>query len=133
MTSIAPRLGRTLLLIASAALFYDAGMQLQSAPSMMAAMEHIGYPPDFGPTLSLLTFSCALLLALPATSVAGAVLMTGFLGGAIAVHVPASGFGAPPQIVCVAIGIAAWTGLLLVEPRLAAIIDPRQGRPASNR
>ena len=126
MNLIAPRLGRSLILLASAALFFDAFLQLASGPSMVAAMEHIGYPSDAGPSLSLLTFACALLLTLPATSFVGAVLTTGFLGGAIAVHVPASGLSAPPQLICVVIGACIWFGLFLADARVSDIAGFRQ-------
>ena len=118
MTPLAPRLGRVLVWLASAALLSDGLLQLASPPSMIEAMKHIGYPPDFGPRLSMITLACAILLAIPATRFIGAVLMTGFLGGAIAVHVPSSGFGAPPQFICVAIGVTAWVGLLLSDARV---------------
>lgn len=132
MKSVFPRrVGRTLILLAALALLFDGVMQLASQPPMVAALEHIRYPPDAGPLLGLLTLSCALLLAWPATSFAGAVLTTGFLGGAIAVHVPASGLGAPPQLISLGIGILAWAGLALAEPGMLALLGSRKSATAT--
>ncbi|EQB32149.1 hypothetical protein M529_11025 [Sphingobium ummariense RL-3] len=126
----ARRLGRAMILVAAAALLFDGYMQFTSPPPMVAALEHIGYPADAGPLLSLLTLGCALLLAFPATSFAGAVLTTAFLGGAIAVHVPASGLGSPPQFISVGIGILVWVGLALAEPGIFALLGSRKPVPA---
>ncbi len=130
MTPLAPRFGRALVLLAAAALLADGLLQLASPPSMIEAMKHIGYPHDFGPRLSIITLACAFLLAIPATRFIGAVLMTGFLGGAIAVHVPSGGFGAPPQLISIAIGIIAWAGLLLSDTRVLTLL-PGRGRAAA--
>ena len=116
------RLGRLLILLAATLLLIDGVLQLTSPPSMIAALEHIGYPAKAGPSLSLLTIACALFLAVPMTSLVGAVLTTGFLGGAIAVHVPASGLGSPPQLVCLALGFLVWGGLFLADRRLPALL-----------
>lgn len=116
------RIGRLMVLIASLALTADGLIQLASPPSMIEAMKHIGYPADAGPTLAILTFACAALLALPGTSLAGAILTTGFLGGAIAVHVPGGGLFSPPQLICFAIGAFVWVGQVLGDRRLKALL-----------
>ena len=131
MTPPAPRLGRALVWLATAVLLADGLMQLSSPPSMVEAMKHIGYPPDFGPRLSIITIACAFLLAIPATRLIGAILTTGFLGGAIAVHVPSGGFGAPPQFICIAIGMTAWVGLLLSDARVLSLVRGSAQEPPS--
>ena len=118
------RIGHRLLFAAAILLFLDGMLQIASPPPLVAAMRSIGFPADAGPRLAVVTLSCALLLALPATRLVGAVVTTGFLGGAIALHVRIGEFGSPPQLVCAAIGLAIWTGLVLADPRLRAAAAP---------
>jgi hypothetical protein len=63
--------------------------------------------------------ACALLLAIPRTSVLGAVLVTGYLGGAVATHVRAM---QPAFIAPAILGALAWLGLYLRDPRLRALL-----------
>lgn len=55
----------------------------------------------------MLELSCVLLYAIPRTAVLGAVLITGYLGGAIATHVR---IGDPSSLGALAVGVVAWAG-----------------------
>ena len=66
--------------------------------------------------------ACAILYAIPATSVLGAILVTGFLGGAISAHVRIGEFGSPPEIISLLLGAMTWGGLYLRDPRIRAIL-----------
>ena len=63
-----------------------------------------------------------MLLAIPQTSVLGAILVTGFLGGAIASHVRIGEYGSAEQIFCLLLGLATWGGLHLRDPRLRELL-----------
>jgi hypothetical protein len=124
------RLGRGLILLVSGLLFLDGATQLASPPPIKEAMTQIGFPAALMPGLALLTFACSLLLAFRATARLGAILTTGFLGGAIALHVRAGEIGSPPQLVCIALGMAVWLGLLLADFRISPDPQRQAAKPA---
>ena len=66
--------------------------------------------------------ACAILYAFPATAVLGAILVTGFLGGAICAHVRIGELGSPPEIISLLLGVMTWGGLYLRDPRIRAIL-----------
>jgi hypothetical protein len=70
---------------------------------------------------------CTVLFAVPRTSVLGAILITAFLGGAICTHFRVGEIASPPQIVCVALGVAAWASLYLRIGTLRVLL-PLTGR-----
>lgn len=75
------------------------------------------------PVLGVTELLCAVLYAIPQTSVLGAILLTGYMGGAIATHARI-GEGFIPQII---IGVLVWLGLFLRDARLRALIPIRRG------
>lgn len=105
-----------LLLGSVMALMHPAGVQAEFAK--------YGYPPRFLPILGAVELVCAILYAIPRTSVVGAILLTGYFGGATATHVRV---GEPQWIVPVVFGVVIWLGLLLREDRLGALLPFRRG------
>lgn len=95
-------------------------------PQVMQSISQLGFQPSILPITGILLVVCTLLYVLPATSVLGAVLLTGYLGGAVSVHVrvgnPLFGYILFP----VYIGILLWAGLCLREPRLLALLPLRK-------
>lgn len=73
------------------------------------------------PTILTLESVCLVLYLIPATSVLGAVLLTGYLGGAVATHLRA---GESPALAAV-VGALVWVGLYLREPRLWELLPLR--------
>jgi hypothetical protein len=73
--------------------------------------------------LPFLELACTLVYLAPRTAVLGAILLTGYLGGAAATHVR---IGDGVFVYPVALGIALWGGLYLRDPRLRALLDPRR-------
>ena len=65
--------------------------------------------------------------AIPQTAVLGAILIAGFFGGAICVHLRMGEIGGPPQIVSLVIGILAWAGLVLRDRTVRALLLPGAG------
>jgi hypothetical protein len=119
--------GRVLTFLVVALMVADGVAQILTPPFIAQSMQHTGYDPAFGPRLAVVTLSCAVLLAIPQTAVLGAILLTGFLGGAIATHVRIGEIGSPPQLICLALGIATWGGLYLRDARLRALLPFRSG------
>ena len=85
-------------------------------------MQETGFAMDLTRVVGPIILACAILYAIPATSVLGAILVTGFLGGAICAHVRIGELGSPPEIISVALGAMTWGGLYLRDPRIRAIL-----------
>jgi hypothetical protein len=82
-----------------------------------------GYPPGALLPIGIVELACAIVYVVPRTAVLGAVLVTGYLGGAVATHVRLSqGIWIAPAT----LGVLAWLGLFLREPRLRALLPLRR-------
>jgi hypothetical protein len=81
-----------------------------------------GYPAHLAAPIGLALVVCTLLYALPRTAVLGAILLTGYLGGATASHVRLE---EPNFLFAFAFGVLVWVGLYLREPRLRALLPLR--------
>ena len=97
------------------------GMLLMSASTkfiqpawMEKAMEPIGWTMDKMIPLGIIEVLCTVLYLVPRTNVLGAILLTGYLGGAIATHVRIGEYGAMQ----VAMGVMLWVSLALREPQI---------------
>jgi hypothetical protein len=88
------------------------------------ASAHYGYPEGAMLRIGIVAMVCAILYAIPRTSVLGAILLTGYLGGATATHVRAG----EPFFFPVVVGIVVWLGLYLRDQRLHALIPLRSPR-----
>lgn len=97
--------------------------KLTGHASAAEGWERFGYPTNLGFWIGVLEASCALLYAIPRVSVLGAVVLTGFLGGAVATHLR---IGDPWFAFPIAIGALAWLGLYLREERLHAVLPLRK-------
>lgn len=123
--SLATRIGRCMSAIVVVALGADALAQLLTLPVLRVEMEASGFPVTLSPVLGAITMSCVILYAISRTAMLGAIVLTGFLGGAIATHLRLGEIGTPPQIICLVIGAMAWGGLYLRDPRLRALLPVR--------
>ena len=81
-----------------------------------------GYSPDVTLPLMIVEIICVILYAIPATAVLGAILLTGYLGGAVATHVRAG----EPFFFPVIVGVLVWLGLFLRDPRLRSLVPLRR-------
>lgn len=112
------------LMLALSACFKIAGAVSQD-PQMAQNWAHFGYPPGALLPIGVVELGCAALYALPRTAALGAILVTGYLGGAIATHVRVS---EPVWIAPLLLGVLAWLGLYLRDVRLRALL-PVRGDP----
>ena len=102
-------------------LFDSAGKLLQVRPVVDGTLQ-LGYPRDIVFTLGILLLACVLVYLVPRTSALGAVLLTGYLGGAVATHVR---IGSPlftHVLFPTYIAALAWGGLVLRDVRLRAFL-----------
>ncbi len=81
-----------------------------------------GYPPGTAIPILIIEIVCVILYAIPRTATLGAILLTGYLGGAVATHVRAG----EPWFFPVIFGVLVWLGLVLREPRLRDLIALRK-------
>jgi hypothetical protein len=92
---------------------------------MDQAMAHLGLPASMVLPLGILELTCVVIYLIPATSVLGAILLAGYIGGTI-VTCWRSG---DPFILNIVLGLVIWLGIYLREPRLKELIPLR--RPTS--
>lgn len=85
------------------------------------AKDKFDIPLKFVVPIGILEVVCLVLYLFPRTAILGAVLLTGYLGGAIMTHLRVNDNFAPPIIV----GVLLWLGIFLREPRLRAIMPLR--------
>jgi len=115
-------IGRTLSGLAIAFLALDGGLKaLQLAPAVESSAQ-LGYAANLTLVLGLLELACLLAYALPRTAPLGALLLTGYLGGAVATHVRA-GSPAFSVIFPLLIGALVWGGLSLRDARIRALLS----------
>jgi hypothetical protein len=113
--------GRGISVLLSLLFLMSAGMKLKGGPELMQGMAHLGLPESMILPLAILEIACVVIYLIPPTSILGAILLTGYIGGAICTHWRAG----DPFIVQIAIGIFVWLGLYLREDRLKGLIPIR--------
>jgi len=94
-------------------------------PPVVEALAHLGWSLNLVPVLGILLLVSTALYAIPITSVLGAILLTGYLGGAIATHLRVSDPLFSHILFPTYLGVLLWGGLYLREPRLRALIPLR--------
>jgi hypothetical protein len=102
-------------------LTFDGVTKLLRIAPVVKAFEQLGLPLNTVIGIGLVLLACTTIYAIPTTAVLGAILLTGYLGGAAAIQVRA-GSGAFPVAFSIAMGVLAWVGLVLREPRLIGTI-----------
>jgi hypothetical protein len=115
-------LGRIMSAAVVVALVTDGTIQLFAPAQIAGMLQETGFAMDLTRVVGPIILACAILYAIPATAVLGAILVTGFLGGAICAHVRIGELGSPPEIISVALGAMTWGGLYLRDPRIRAIL-----------
>ena len=106
-------------------LVMDTTMKLLQLDVVKSTMVELGWPGEMGLPLGVILAVCTVLYVVPQTAVLGAVLLTAYLGGAVATHVR---IGSPlfsHVLFGVYIGVMMWGGLWLREPRLRALFPLR--------
>ncbi len=113
--------GRVISGLVSLLFAMSAFMKFRGGAEVTQGMAHLGLPESLIIPLAIVEISCVAIYAVPATSVLGAILLTGYIGGAICTHLRVG----DPFFMQIAIGIFIWLGLYLRENRLKALIPLR--------
>ncbi len=116
--------GRTLSAFAVLFLAFDSLIKVLNLAPAVEATTQLGYPANLVITLGVLELICLAIYSIPRTSVLGAILLTGYLGGAIATQVRA-GSSLFSVVFPVIIGALIWGGLFLRDERLRALLLQR--------
>jgi hypothetical protein len=107
-------------------MLFDGAIQLIAFDFVTQGMMEFGLPESYARPLGIVTLACTLLYAWPRTSVLGAVLLTGFLGGTIATHMPRPEPLLPHIVTALVMGAIVWGGLWLRDPQLRALLPWRR-------
>jgi hypothetical protein len=113
--------GRVISALPVLLLLMSAVMKFIKPPGMAEGLAKIGWTEDQMLTLGILELACTIVYLIPQTSVLGAILLTGYLGGATATHVRVG----DPWFATVIAGVLVWLGLFLRDARLRALIPLR--------
>jgi uncharacterized membrane protein YphA (DoxX/SURF4 family) len=98
-------------------------MKLTKAEDVVKTFEHLGYPEHLALILGIVEVGCTLVYLIPRTAVLGAILLTGYLGGAIATHVRVLEMQFALPLV---LGVLIWGGLFLRDPLVRALVPIRK-------
>ena len=117
--------GRIIGALAILFLIFDGGIKVMQMPQAVEPTVKFGFAASMVLTLGILELACLVLYIIPKTSVLGAILMTGYLGGAMATQVRV---GAEPFSIVfpIIIGAMVWGALFLRSSQLRALIPVRR-------
>lgn len=101
---------------------FSATMKLVHPPQLDEGFAHMGIPVSHALGLGVLELTCTIIYLVPRTAIIGAILLTGYLGGAIQTHLRVG----DPFIAQFIFGVVLWGGLYLRDTRLRALIPLRK-------
>jgi hypothetical protein len=114
--------GRVLSGLVVVFMVFDGVIHVLKPTPVVQAFAQLGYPLGVSVGLGIVELACTVLYAIPRTAALGAVLLTAYLGGAVATQVRI-GAGVFPTIFPVILGAILWTGLALRDARVRAFIN----------
>ena len=120
--------GRVISGLAVAFLIFDSVGKLLEVQPVVDGTRQLGYPPDVVFSLGATLLSCVLAYLVPRTSVIGAVLLTGYLGGAVATHVRIASPLFTHVLFPTYVAALLWGGLVLRDARLRRFLPWRDRR-----
>jgi hypothetical protein len=115
------RIGWIVSILPALMLIFSGVMKLVGGSAVAEGFAHLGWPASLAVPLGILEIGCAVLYLVPATSVLGAILLTAYMGGAVATHVRLG----EAFVIQVLVGVLFWLGLYLRDARLRALLPLR--------
>ena len=122
----APRamwIGRIVSGLAVLFLTFDAAVKLLQLPIAVEANQQLGYPVGVIPVLGVLEIACLIVYLIPRTAALGAILWTGYLGGAVATHVRVENPLFSHTLFPIYVGAFLWVGLWLRDRRVRTLLE----------
>jgi len=93
-------------------------MKFAGGSELEQGMNHLGLALNLVSTIGFIEIACTVIYLIPRTSILGAILVTGYMGGAILAHLRVG----DPVLTQVMVGVIAWAGVYLREPRLWVLL-----------
>jgi hypothetical protein len=118
--------GRTLSVLAILFLLFDSVIKVMQAAPAVEGTTALGYAKSAVFGIGIVELACVLLYAIPQASVLGAILLTGYLGGAIAGHARIDSPLFTHTLFPIYVAVLIWGGLLLREERLRKLVPLRR-------
>src|SRR5271169_2395777 len=103
-------------------LLFDAVIHLMKPAPVVEGFAKLGFPLRLAVPLGITELVCILLYVVPRTSILGAILLTGYLGGAIAIQLPTGNSLFGEVLFPVYIAVIVWGGIYLHDDRLRTLI-----------
>jgi hypothetical protein len=125
MDSRSARIGRGISTLAVLFLIFDSSGKLFEVQPVIDETVRLGYSPEMVFTLGMVLLASVVTYVVPRTSLLGAVLLTGYLGGAVATHVRMESPLFTHVLFPVYVGALVWGGLLLRDARLRSLLRRR--------
>jgi hypothetical protein len=117
--------GRVVTALPVMFLTFDTVIKLLNLDPVVQSLRALGWPDTFGPVIGVIELVCLVTYLFPRTAVLGAVLFTGYLGGATATHLRLNDPLFTHVLFAGYVGALLWLGLFLREPRLRAFLPLR--------
>lgn len=124
--------GRVLSGLAVLFLAFDAAMKVLQLPAAVETSATLGWPAQAMFGLGVLELLCLAVYLVPRTAVLGAILWTGYLGGAIATHARIGNPVFSHTLFPVYVAALLWGGLWLRDPRVRRLLQPVTARTTSS-
>jgi len=97
-------------------LLFSAIMKLMRPPAVLEGFAHLGYPESLAVGLGIFELTCTIVYLIPRTAILGAILLTGYLGGAVTTHLRIG----EPYFAPILLGVLVWAGIYLRDRRLGS-------------
>ena len=117
--------GRIIMALVTTFLLFDAVLHFTTIEPVVEAFTRLGYPLNLAVTLGVIEIVCVALYVIPRTAVLGAILLTGYLGGAVATHVRVGSSLFGEVLFPVYVGVFIWGALFLLDTRVRTLIPLR--------
>jgi DoxX-like family len=114
--------GRGITVLAALLFLMSAVMKVVGGAAVKEGFAHLGLPESMRIPLAILEAACAVVYLIPQVTVLGAVLLTGFIGGAMCTHWRVG----DPFFIHILLGLFIWLGVYLREERLKALLPLRR-------
>jgi len=115
--------GRVLTVLLALFLLFDSGVKIARSPEAVQGTAQLGYPQSAVVPVGVVLLISLVIYLIPQTSILGAILLTGYLGGATATMVRVSSPWVPFPVL---IGVLVWAALYFRDDRLRAMIPLRR-------
>jgi len=117
--------GRIICGLVAAFLVFDAVIHLMKPAPVVEGFAKLGFPIRFAVPLGIIELVCVLIYVIPRASILGAILLTGYLGGAIAIQLPTGNPFFGEVLFPLYVGVTLWGGIYLRDARLRTMVPLR--------